>query len=60
MEFVMNGNRQTVTNHQTHFTAEITAVIRPSLQHVELPLVNHFVGERADHFVFRLALKQRR
>jgi hypothetical protein len=44
---MVDGDRQgTVPIHLGHLAEKVQPMIRPSLQDVELPLVDHFVGQR--------------
>lgn len=38
--------------HLRHFSQKVWPVIRPPLEHVELPLVDHFMCEGADEFLY--------
>ncbi len=40
--------------HLGHFSQKIRTVIRSPLQHVELPLMDHFVGEGVEQFLFHI------
>ena len=45
--------------HLLHLAAKVRPMIRPALTDIELPLVNHLVGERRDHVAVLLVLQQR-
>ena len=40
--------------HLCHLPDKVQAVIGPALQHVELPLMNHLMGERVKQFPLRV------
>jgi len=37
-----------------HFPQELQAMIRPMLQHIELPLMDHFMSQGVEQFLFRV------
>ena len=45
---------QSIAVHGRHFTGKVRSVIRSSLEHIELPLVNHLMCQRADDLPFSL------
>ena len=45
---------QSIAVHGRHFARKVRSVIRSSLEHIELPLVNHLVRQRADDLPFSL------
>jgi hypothetical protein len=51
---MLHGNAETIAIHGRHGLAEVVTVIRPALADVILPLMDHFMGQRAVHFSSRL------
>jgi len=52
LERMVDRNGQlAVTIHFGHLSQKVLAMIRPPLEDVVLPLVNHFMREGADEFV---------
>jgi len=43
---------QSIAVHGRHFARKVRSVIRSSFEHIELPLVNHLVRQRADDLTF--------
>jgi hypothetical protein len=37
-----------------HFAQKLQAMIRPTLQHIELPLMDHFMSQGVEQFLFRV------
>lgn len=52
LERVVDGHgKSTVAVHLRHLSQKVGPVIRPPLEHVELPLVDHFMRDSADEFL---------
>jgi hypothetical protein len=50
-----NGNsQQTASVHLPHLGEEFESVIRPSFQEVELPLMDHFMGQSIQELLLRV------
>ena len=58
-ERMINRDPQTIRVHQGHDPSKFPPVRRTTLLHVELPLMNHLVGEGATYFFKRLPGKKR-
>jgi len=51
-ERVVDGHgKSAVAIHLGHLSQKVGPVIRPALEHIELPLVDHFMCEGADKFL---------
>jgi hypothetical protein len=51
---MVQGDAQSIVIHFFHLADEVRPVARPSLEYIVLPLVNHFVRQRADDFLLVL------
>ncbi len=57
-QVMVNGDAQAPSIHFPHLPAEVTSMIRPSPEHVKLPLMDHLVGEGAQDLRLELTVKQ--
>ena len=51
-------NAEPIPIHDGHQPMKLRPVVRPPLQNIVLPLMNHFMRQRADEFILRLTLEQ--
>src|SRR5213594_3009685 len=58
VKVVADRDVQAVAIHRRHFFAKVRAVVRPFLENIELPLVDHLVRQRAEYFLVRLLLQR--
>jgi hypothetical protein len=47
---MLHGDAEAVAIHGRHGSAKVVTVIRPALADVILPLMDHFMAQRAVHF----------
>jgi hypothetical protein len=58
---MVDGDGQcTVPVHLGHLAEKIRPMIRPAFQDVELPLMNHFVGQGVDDFLLAILASLKR
>jgi len=53
-----NRNAQAIAIHPRHEARKLRPMVRTSAEHIELPLVNHFMRQRPCDFLFDLISKQ--
>jgi hypothetical protein len=56
---VADGNPEAFTVEDLLHAMEVRTMVRPPLENIELPLMNHLVRQRADNFLLGLTLEKR-